>query len=86
MDKATLLRWLDDPTKYRNEDFLTTLALVLELPDWLSRLLFKRAGFQLDDDNRRHQALAYILRVQSADGIEAANDFLKQNNQQPLSI
>lgn len=86
MDKATLLRWLDDPTKYRNEDFLTTLALVLGLPDWLSRLLFKRAGFQLDDDNRRHQALAYILRVQSADGIEAANDFLKQNNQHPLSI
>ena len=86
MDKATLLRWLDDPTKYRNEDFLTTLALVLGLPDWLSRLLFKRAGFQLDDDNRRHQALAYILRVQSADGIEAANDFLKRNNQRPLSI
>ena len=86
MDKATLLRWLDDPTKYRNEDFLTTLALVLGLPDWLSRLLFKRAGFQLDDDNRRHQALAYILRVQSADGIEAANDFLKRNNQHPLSI
>ena len=86
MDKATLLRWLDDPTKYRNEDFLTVLALLFGLPDWLSRLLFKRAGLQLDDDNRRHQALAYILRVQSADGIEAANDFLKRNNQQPLSI
>lgn len=86
MDKATLLRRLDDPKKYRNEDFLTVLALLFGLPDWLSRLLFKRAGSQLDDDNRRHQALAYILRVQSADGIEAANDFLKRNNQHPLSI
>lgn len=86
MDKATLLRRLDDPKKYRNEDFLTVLALLFGLPDWLSRLLFKRAGLQLDDDNRRHQALAYILRVQSADGIEAANDFLKRNNQDPLSF
>lgn len=86
MDKATLLRRLDDPKKYRNEDFLTVLALLFGLPDWLSRLLFKRAGLQLDDDNRRHQALAYILRVQSADGIEAANDFLKRNNQAPLSF
>ena len=86
MDKATLLRRLDDPKKYRNEDFLTVLALLFGLPDWLSRLLFKRAGLQLDDDNRRHQALAYILRVQSVDGIEAANDFLKRNNQDPLSF
>ena len=86
MDKATLLRRLDDPKKYRNEDFLTVLSLLFGLPDWLSRLLFKRAGLQLDDDNRRHQALAYILRVQSADGIEAANDFLKRNNQDPLSF
>ena len=86
MDKATLIRWISDPVKYRNEDFLTALALVFELPDWISRLLFKRAHVQLDDDDRRHQALAHILRVQSANGIDEANAYLKKNHLSPLSL
>ena len=86
MDKATLIRWISDPAKYRNEDFLTALALVFELPDWISRLLFKRAHVQLDDDDRRHQALAHILRVQSANGIDEANAYLKKNRLSPLSL
>ena len=86
IDDRTLSRWLDDPTRYRNEDFLTMIALIFKLPDWLSRLLFKRAHVQLDEDDRRHQALEHILRVQSADGIEKANAFLMSNHLQPLCL
>ena len=62
------------------------LALALKLPDWLSALLFKRAKFQLDEDDKRQQALAHVLRVQFADGIKAANSFLKNRNLEPLRI
>ena len=86
MDRRTLCRWLIDPGMYRNEDFLTMLALALSLPDWISRMLFKRAHVQLDEDNRRHQALAHILRVQSADGIAEANTFLVANHLSPLAL
>ena len=86
MDYRTLGRWLSDPAKYRNEDFLTCLSLVFSLPDWLSRLLFKRAHMQLDEDDRRHQAIEHILRVQSADGIAKANEYLVANHFSPLTI
>lgn len=86
MDRNTLSRWITDQNKYRNEDFLTALALILELPDWISRLLFKRAHVQLDEDDRRHQALEHILRVQSADGLEKANEYLVMNHLSPLVI
>ena len=86
MDRRTLERWLHDSSKYRNEDFLTMICLALQLPDWISRLLFKRANVQLDDEEKRHQAVEYILRVQSTEGIEAANSFLKEKHLCPLSI
>ena len=86
MDYRTLGRWLSDPAKYRNEDFLTCLSLVFSLPDWLSRLLFKRAHMLLDEDDRRHQAIEHILRVQSADGIDKANEYLVANHFSPLTI
>ena len=86
MEYRTLLRWLDDPKKIQNEDFITLLCLIFELPDWISRLLFKRAHIQLDEDNRRHQALEHILRVMSADGIDKANDYLAANHLPTLSI
>ena len=86
MERKMMGRWLENPSKYRNEDFLTMLALVLSLPDWISRLLFKRANFQFDDDNRRHQALKQILTIQSTDGVEKANEFLIQNHLRSLSV
>ena len=42
LDKSTLISWVNDPVKHRDEDYFTSLALVLELPDWISRILFKR--------------------------------------------
>lgn len=86
MDDATFGRWLDDPKRYRNEDFLTMLCLYFKLPDWLSSLVFKRAHFQLDEEDKRHRALLHILRVQSEEGVEAANAYLAKYNLPPLSI
>ena len=84
MDDSTFARILDDPRRYRNEDFLTLLCLCFKTPDWISRLLFRRARFQLDDEDRRHRAIHHILRVQSGDGIEAANTYLKSHGLEPL--
>ena len=86
MNDSTFARILDDPKRYRNEDFLTLLCLCFKTPDWISRLLFKRARFQLDDEDRRQRAIQHILRVQSNDGIEAANTYLKSHGLEPLQF
>lgn len=85
LSEQQLRRWLDMPSKYRNEDFLTSVALILELPDWISRLLFKRAGLILDDEDARHVALDHILRVQSCDGIQSANSYLERHGMRTLT-
>ena len=86
MDDSTFARSLEDPKKYMNEDYLTMLCLYFKLPDWISRLIFKRAHFQLDEENKRHQALLHILRVQSNDGVEAANEYLTRCHLSTLAI
>ena len=84
MDHNTLTRWINDPAKYRNENFLVAVALTLELPDWISGLLFKRAGFTFNEDDPRHMALQYIIRAKSCDGIGEANRFLKERGFAPV--
>ena len=86
MDDSTFARSLEDPRRYMNADFLTMLCLFFKLPDWISRLVFKRACFQLDEEIKRHQAILHILRVQSNDGLEAANAYLTRNNLAELKI
>lgn len=86
MDDSTFARSLSDPRVYMNPDYLTLLCLYFKLPDWISRLVFKRACIQLDEDVRRHQALLHILRVQSNDGVDAANDFLVRSGLEELKI
>jgi transcriptional regulator with XRE-family HTH domain len=86
MDRKTMTRWLEDSRKYRNEDFLTILCLIFKLPDWLSMVLFKRAHFMLDEEDKRHEAILHILRVQTEDGIEAANEYLCKNHLSPLTV
>lgn len=80
MDDSTFARTLDDPRRYMNVDFLTMLCLFFKLPDWISRLVFKRACVQLDEEIKRHQAILHILRVQSNDGLDAANAYLVRHN------
>ena len=86
MDKATLLRWVEEPRYYRNKDFLTFICLILELPDWISKLVFKRAGVLLDEDDRRDRALQYILRAQSGEGKDEANSYLKRMHLAELAV
>ena len=84
MDHNTLKRWITDPSKYRNENFLVAVALVLQLPDWISLLLFKRASFFFNDYDSRHMALQYIIRAKSCDGIAEANEYLQDQGFAPL--
>ena len=86
MDESTLTRNLENPRRYLNEDYLTAICLYFKLPDWISRLVFKRAHFQLDEEDKRHRAIAHILRVQSNDGVEKANAYLERNGVEPLRI
>ena len=83
---VTLSRWLTDPDKYINLDFVVILCLILQLPDWISMMLLKRAHICLDEDDRRHQAIQHILRAQSNDGLEAANQYLKEKNLNILTL
>lgn len=86
LDEHTFSRWMKNPKHYRDEDLLTMICLILNLPDWISVLVFKRAGVSLDEDDKRQRALLHILRVQSADGIEAANAYLRSNNLAALNL
>ncbi|MCR5797690.1 MAG: hypothetical protein K6G63_07210, partial [Eubacterium sp.] len=70
----------------RRQAFLTIICLIFKLPDWLSMMLFKRAHFMLDDEDKRHGAILHILRVQTENGIEAANEYLYANHLKPLSL
>jgi hypothetical protein len=40
----------------------------------------------LDEDDKRHSALLHILRVQTENGIDAANEYLIKNRLEPLRI
>ncbi len=86
MELSTLSRRMSNPKLYRDKDFLVLLCLILELPDWISKMVFKRAGMILDEDDRRDRALMYILRAQSGDGIDAANTYLKKMKLPALSV
>lgn len=84
MDDSTFRRIIDDPKRYKNEDFLVMLCLFFQLPDWLSDLLFRRAHYQLDDDLKRHRVMKELLRACSCDGIDAANEYLVKHKCDPL--
>ena len=43
-------------------------------------------GFIPDEEIKRHQAILHILRVQSNDGLDAANAYLASNNLSELKI
>lgn len=85
MDDSTLQRALNDPKKYKNEDFVMVLCLYFKLPDWISELLFKRAHVLLDPDDERHAAMLEILRARICDGLEAAQSFMKERGVEPLN-
>ena len=78
MPIRTFQRWFEQRKEQVSIDFVMMASLALELPDWLSNLLLDRAGLALSDRIPRHLALKWIQRAQWKDGIEKANDYLKQ--------
>ena len=86
MPSRTLLRWLEDPDRRINADFVVTIALLWRLPDWISTLLLDRAYIHFSETNRRHLALQYILKVLWSEGVDKANKFLKERKLDRLTI
>ena len=71
--------------KLATADFVVAFSLALQLPDWISSLLMDRAGLQLSESNPRACALRWILRTGWTDGIQCANETLKEMGFAPLS-
>ena len=86
VNSKSLQRWLKEPDRKINADFIVLLALTWRLPDWISALLLDRAYIQLSESNRRHLALQYILKVLWSEGVEMANAYLTARKLDCLSI
>ena len=86
MEERTFQRWMAKEDKRFTEDFVMMVSLILELPDWLSDLLFDRAGLALSNKNPRHLALQWIRRAMWKDGVDKANEYLKQRKFKPLRV
>lgn len=57
-----------------------------KLPDWISKMLLESAGKTLNERDRRHRALTYILDIMWDQGVEAANQYLTSQGLQILTI
>ena len=82
----SLYEWLKDPERRINVDFVVTVALLWRLPDWISALLLDRAYIHFSETNRRHLALQYILKVLWSEGVNKANEFLKERKLERLTV
>ena len=72
----TLDRWLQNPGKFINEDFIIRISQMWQIPDWISKMLLERASIHLNEYDRRQCALEYIRTVLWDQGIEEANKYL----------
>lgn len=61
------------------------LCLYFKLPDWISELLFASVRVLLNPNDERDATLLEILRAKSCDGIDAAQEFMKENGVDPLN-
>ena len=86
VNSKLLQRWLKEPERKINADFVVVLALIWRLPDWISTLLLDRAYIHLSESNRRHLALQYILKVLWSEGIDKANAYLTARKLDCLNI
>lgn len=82
----SLYEWLKDPERRINVDFVVTVALLWRLPDWICALLLDRAYIHFSETNRRHLALQYILKVLWSEGVNKANEFLKERKLERLTV
>ena len=82
----TFQLWIGKPDKQFTVNFVIKVSLALELPEWISDLLLDRAGLSLSRVKKRDLALIWIQRVMWKDGIEVANQYLKEHGFDPLAI
>ena len=82
----TLRRWLKDPEECINEDFIVLISQKWQLPDFITEALLECLAMSLNKKNPRHRALLYIRSVLWDQGVEAANEYLKQCDYAPLAI
>ncbi len=59
----SIREWIRDPEKKISIDFVVTISLMWKLPDWISKMLLESAGKTLNERDRRHRALTYILDI-----------------------
>ena len=78
ISKDTLYRWLEAPYGHITADFVIRVALMWQLPDWITRLLLERAGIHLSEYDRRQAALEHVYTVLWDQGIEEANKYLAE--------
>ena len=62
MPSRTLLRWLEDPERRINADFVVTGSVAVASSGLDQCALVDRAYIHFSETNRRHLALQYILR------------------------
>ena len=67
-------------------DFVIYIAQLWKLPDFISVLLLESAGITLNRKNPRHRALEHIRTTLWDQGIDKANNYLKENNLETLSL
>ena len=62
------------------------ITLLWEIPDWISKILVKRAMINVSEYDRRHMALEHIRTVLWDRGIDEANKYLASRGLKPLAI
>ena len=82
----SIREWIRDPEKKISIDFVVTISLMWKLPDWISKMLLESAGKTLNERDRRHRALTYILDIMWDQGVEAANQYLTSQGLPILTI
>ena len=82
----TLKRALNNPIEKMPMDMVVALCLIWRLPDWLSMMLLQKTYNPIQEFDRRHQAIDYILRAFWDKGIDEANKYLRSKNLNELAI
>ena len=82
----SIREWIRDPEKKISIDFVVTISLMWKLPDWISKMLLESAGKTLNERDRRHRALTYILDIMWDQGVKAANQYLTSQGLPILTI
>ena len=82
----SLRDWLNDPAHKITADFVVIVSLMWKLPDWISGMLLESAGIQLNERDRRHRALEYILDLKWDQGVDEANLYLRSQGLESLQV